>query len=133
MARTVEVSDHKTHFAPAGRPLTIKDGRGTGTLTAVVGTRFPTADGAGQLTFFWHNRRFLGWDSRYESARIMRVRSPAAGTFTTTYAHYGPHDALCCPTLHPVIVHSGWSGTILISDGAPPKGPGSGVKVMLLP
>jgi hypothetical protein len=132
MARTVEARDHRTHFTPMSKPLTIKDGRGGGTLTAVIGVRTPTADAHGQLVFFWANHRFLGWDSRYESASIMSVKSPGPGAFVVTYAHYARNDPLCCPSLKPVRVQSGWSGTILISNGVPPRGPGTGVKVALL-
>ena len=62
MRRTVEVTDHSEHFATLGRlfAVTVGDGRG-GTLTAVLGTRSPTADGYGQLVFFWHNGRFIPW------------------------------------------------------------------------
>lgn len=133
MARTVEVSHPSTHFAPLGGVLTIADGRGTGTLTAVVGTRFPTADALGQVVFFWSNTRFIGWDSSYEKMRVARVASPAPGTFVIDYAHYRTRDPACCPTLPPVRVTSGWSGTMLISNGVPPSGPGAPVTIRLLP
>lgn len=132
MARTVEATHPGTHFALPGTPLTIADGRGTGTLTAVVGTRYPTADAKGQLVFFWHNTTFIGWDSNYEKLSIVHVGSPAPGAFTISYAHYAKKDPLCCPSLQPVVVHSGWSGTMLISDGAPPIGPGFAVRVKLV-
>lgn len=132
MARTVEVSSRSTHFVRVGKPLTIADGRGTGTLTAAVGVRHPTGDGSGQLTFFWHNAHFLGWDAKYESRFIIKLRSSGPGSFAVTYARYRAKDAMCCPSRRPLTVRSGWSGTRLISDGVPPKGPGTPVKVKLL-
>jgi len=50
MKRTVEVRDRSEHFAPLGRLLEVTVGDGQrGSLSAVLGTRFPTADGYGQL------------------------------------------------------------------------------------
>lgn len=132
MGRTVEVADHRVHFIPARQPITIPDGRGTGALTAVVGTRFPAAGGTGQLTFFWFNQRFVGRDSSFETGRVLELAAPAPGTFRITYAHYGAHDRPCCPSLQPVTVQSGWSGTMLIANGIPPRLPGK-VGVTLLP
>jgi hypothetical protein len=65
LRHTIEVGTPGEYFRPLGRPLTIKDGRGTGTLTAVVGGRYPTADGLGQVVFFWHNQVFIGLSANY--------------------------------------------------------------------
>ncbi len=52
MARTVEVVHPMIHFAPAGPALTIDDGRGAGSLTAIVGMRTAMNARVGQLVFF---------------------------------------------------------------------------------
>jgi hypothetical protein len=133
LRHTIEIGTTGEYFRNLGnKPLTIKDGRGTGTLTAVVGTRWPTADALGQVVFFWHNTTFIGQSADYETTAVRSLRSPAAGTFNITYAHYKASDPTCCPTLKPVKVTYGWSGKILISNGVPPK-QGKAVRVKYQP
>jgi hypothetical protein len=105
LRHTIEIGTKGEYFRALGHPIkTIKDGRGTGTLTAVVGTRWPTADGKGQVVFFWHNRTFIGQSASYETTAVGKITSPAPGTF-----------------LKPLKVTYAWSGHILISNGVPPK------------
>ena len=133
LRHTLEIGSKGEYFRPLGKPLTIRDGRGTGTLTAVVGGRYPTADAYGQVVFFWHNRRFNSLSADYETPAIVSLKSPAPGTFVINYARYRRNDPMCCPTLKPRQVIYGWSGQILISDGAPPKGNGTPVRVRYVP
>jgi len=121
MKRTVEVRDRSEHFAPLGRLLevTVGDGDG-GSLTAVLGTRFPTADAYGQLVFFWHDGRFIGWNSRYEAIAVVSIRAVGASV-QVRFAHYKKTDAFCCPSLHPVAVSYRWVGTRLVASGTPPR------------
>ncbi len=123
----------RIHFRLAGKPLTIQDGRGTGTLTAALGTRAPAADGEGQVVFFWHGNRFNSQSAGYETAQVDRLASPGAGTFVVTYSRFKKSDPACCPTLPPLKVTYGWSGHLLISNGVPPKGHGKPVKVTYQP
>ncbi len=137
MARTVETAQPMVHFAPADAALTVDDGRGAGSLTAIVGMRTSMNARVGQLVFFWHSipggkSVFLGWDSSDETGRVLRLASPGQGAFSITYAHFAPRDAACCPSLAPVRVDSGWSGSILISNGVPPRAPGAPIRVKLL-
>jgi len=118
-ARTVEVGDTSEHFVPSGRSVTTKDGPLA--LTAVVGQRFPTADGYGQLVFFWRGRTFLGWDSIYESVSIVRVARWGAHTIRVTYAHYASGDAAYDPSLKPVSVDYRWRGGRLVASRTPPS------------
>jgi hypothetical protein len=118
------VGSKGTHFS-AGKTLTIKDGRGTGTLTAVIGTRYPTADAKGQIVFFWHNRVFNSQSSNYETNAVNTLTSRAAGSYDITYARYRNSDPMCCPSLKPLKVSYGWSGHLLISNGAPPRTKGA--------
>jgi hypothetical protein len=129
MRHTIEVGTRGEYFRPIGKPLTIKDGRGTGTLTAAIGGRYPTADGLGQVVFFWHNRVFIGLSANYETLAVVSRKSPAPGTFVIAYAHYKPRDPTCCPSLPPRKVTYGWSGHILISNGVPPT---NGTKPVLV-
>ncbi len=90
----------------------------------------------GQLVFFWRSipggkSVFLGRDSSDETARVLRLVSPGPGAFSITYAHFAPRDAVCCPSLAPVRVDSGWSGSILISNGVSPRAPGAPIRVRL--
>jgi LppP/LprE lipoprotein len=125
LSHTIEVGSKGTHFKAVGKPKTIKDGRGTGTLTAVVGVRYPTADGFGQIVFFWHDRVFDSQSSRYETTAVDTINSLAPGTFVIRYARYRKSDPMCCPTLKPLKVSYGWSGHILISNGVPPRAKGA--------
>jgi hypothetical protein len=133
MHHTIEIGTRGEYFRPIGKPLTIRDGRGTGTLTAIVGGRYPTADGLGQIVFFWHNRTFIGPSSKYETVAVVKLRSPAPGTLVIWYAQYRPSDPTCCPSLPPLKVTYGWSGHILISNGVPPKGTGTPPRVRYQP
>src|SRR5438552_3750069 len=60
LRNVVEVGYPGTHFSLIDGPITVSDGAGHA-ITAVVGVRWPTADAKGQLIFFWHDRRFIGW------------------------------------------------------------------------
>lgn len=133
MRHTIEIGTKGEYFRPLGKPLTIKDGRGTGTLTAVVGGRYPTADALGQIVLFWHNRVFIGLSAHYETVAVVSLKSPAPGTFVIKYAQYKRKDPVCCPSLPPRKVTYGWSGRILISNGVPPKGNGTPPRVKYQP
>jgi hypothetical protein len=120
MTTTVETGDPSEHFAPSSAPVTVADGSG-GYLTAVIGTRSPSADGRGQLVFFWHGTTFVGWDSSSESLAIQAIAPGKPGTFRVTYDHYGPDDALCCPSLAAVTIEYRWNGRGFTPSGMPPK------------
>jgi hypothetical protein len=119
MARTVEAADPSTHLVLDSRPVTTSDRHG-GTLTAAVGQRYPTADGMGQLVFFWHGTRFLGWDAITETDSVRSVTG-GPGYFRITYLHYAPQDAECCPSLPPAPVTYTWedSGRLVASGRRP--------------
>jgi LppP/LprE lipoprotein len=117
--RTVEIADGTTHFSANSQPVTISDAAG-GWLTAVIGVRFPTADGKGQLAFFWHNTAFIGLDTDAESIQIMRLSATGPGTLAVRYTHYAPTDPLCCPSLAPVTIDYHWDGHAMTPSGLPP-------------
>ena len=101
------------------QPVTVSDGAG-GWLTGLIGVRFPTADGKGQLAFFWHNATFVGLDTHTESNDIISISASGAGAFAVRYAHYGPSDPLCCPSLAPVTIEYHWNGHAMTPNGLPP-------------
>lgn len=119
MQRTTLVAEPLEHFLPSGPLKTISDGSG-GKLTAAVGTVVPTTDGNGQLVFFWHNTRFIGWDAPDQSMAITALQSVGVGRFRVTYSNYKRHDPACCPSLVPVSVLYRWSGRHFAIDGSPP-------------
>ena len=131
MKRTVEVGDTSEHFAPSGGRVTTKDG--SFALTAVVGQRVPTADGYGQLVFFWRGRTFLGWDSIYESVSVLRITRWGSHTLRVTYAHYAAKDPAYDPSLPPVNVFYRWRHDRLAGDRLPPSLPYLGQEVELKP
>jgi hypothetical protein len=117
--RTVEIADRTTHFSANDDPVTVSDGAG-GWLTGIIGGRFPTADGHGQLVFFWHNTTFIGLDSHTESIQIMRLSGTGTGTLAVRYTHYASTDALCCPSLPPATIDYRWDGHAMTPSGLPP-------------
>lgn len=119
MQRTTLVAEPLEHFLPSGPLKTIPDGSG-GKLTAAVGTVVPTTDGNGQLVFFWHNTRFIGWDAPEQSMAITELQSVGVGRFRVTYSNYKRNDPACCPSLVPVSVLYRWSGRHFAIDGSPP-------------
>jgi len=121
---TVETNDKNTHFSPWSDAVTVRDGTGGG-LTAIVGVRFPTADGYGQVVFFWHNTTFVGLDSSTESVQVKSLNAPSAGVFVVTYARYALSDPLCCPSLPPRPIEYRWNGPRLVPSGVPPVEPGT--------
>src|SRR5579871_4148213 len=122
LSHTIEIGVKGENFRITGHPLTVKDGRGTGTITAVIGQRWPTADAKGQVVFFWHNAVFSGMSANFETPEVLSHKSPAAGTFVITYARYKKSDPMCCPTLKPLKVTYAWSSNhTFISNGMPPK------------
>lgn len=131
MSRTVEGVHATTHFTAQGEPLTIPDGEG-GWLTAIQGVRYPTADGYGQLVFFWRNATFLGWDSKSESNVIKGISSAGPGAFSVTFEQYAESDALCCPSLPDVSITFRWDGTSLNAESPIPASVAQGPAVQLL-
>jgi LppP/LprE lipoprotein len=117
--RTVEIADRTTHFSADNQPVTVSDGAG-GWLTGVIGVRFPTADGKGQLAFFWHNTTFVGLDTHTESNEIISISASGSGAFAVRYARYAPTDPLCCPSLAPVTIEYHWNGHAMTPRGLPP-------------
>ncbi len=107
-------------FGSVGRRTVVSDGRG-GSLTAIVGLRRPSADGKGQLVFFFHNRRFLGWDARRTSIAIYPPRAAGPRRFSIRYVHYARNDALCCPSLRPVTIRYRWTGSRIVGSRRPPN------------
>lgn len=83
------------------------------------------SSGKGQLIFFWHNRQFLGWDSRFETPAVAGMKAGGSGVITVRYIHYAPQDPLCCPSLGTVAVTYRWNGKRLTASGTEPHYAGS--------
>jgi hypothetical protein len=131
MRRTVEVgSDPSVHFRHVGGKAVTSDGA-RGTLTAAIGVRHITADGKGQLVFFFRGGKFLGWDSKYEIASIKDVKNAGEGRFDVTYIRYAASDPLCCPSLSPKTVRYRWNGSRLKPLAKRPRDPWTPVAVRL--
>ncbi|MFD1675193.1 LppP/LprE family lipoprotein [Alicyclobacillus fodiniaquatilis] len=129
MAATSEVGTSGEHFAISGKPVTITADNGD-SVTAVVGTRSPSADGYGQVVFFFHNQTFVGVDSDTEKTDIRSVKPAAAGmSFEITYANYAETDPLSSPSLAPVTVEFGWGGTSFTANQTIPSGALNGMKI----
>ena len=124
LSRTVETKNPKQHFKADGDAVTTSDGAG-GVLTAVAGVREPSADDTGELVFFWHGDTFLGWDSLFESKRLV-LKSAGPGRFAVTYADYTGKA-----TSRPVSVTYVWSGSNLVPDSSPPSESGTPISVTL--
>ncbi|MGH2443702.1 MAG: hypothetical protein ACRDFX_11155 [Chloroflexota bacterium] len=116
MSETVEVRSRSVHFTALTNPITVQDGRGAGTITAMIGRRWPAANASGQLVFFWHDNHFLGWSGNFES-RSAVVVGAASGVFRVNFDN------------RKIITYAFGSGGYFISNGAPPH---TGVKVVRL-
>jgi hypothetical protein len=121
MALTVEVANTSTTFMPIGNPVTVSDGA-SGTLTAIIGQRSPSADGKGQLIFFWHDTSFLGWNSDHETLDFGGLSAAGPGQIDAQVIVFGPNDPLCCPTSPPVTIAYQWNGQQIAPSGPPPAG-----------
>ncbi|MFB5189685.1 LppP/LprE family lipoprotein [Alicyclobacillus fastidiosus] len=115
MSDTYETGDASEHFAPSGSQVIVADGRG-GTIAAVVGTRYPTADGLGQLVFFFHDGRFVDLNATQEVTNVLSVKPGVAGSIAVTYANYAPTDAMIDPTLPAETVTYTWSGSAMAAS-----------------
>jgi hypothetical protein len=120
MHRTFETQTPSEHFVPSATPVTTHDAQG-GLLTAVIGLRHPSADGKGDLVFFWHDRDFIGWDSDAEAISTLKVVAVSGG-FAVTYANYAKKDAYCCPSLPPATIDYLWTGSRMRRSRTVPRG-----------
>jgi hypothetical protein len=132
MAQTVEVGNPRTNFMPIGNPVTVSDGA-SGTLTAVIGRRSPSADGKGQLIFFWHDTSFLGWNSDQETLDFVGVSAAGPGQIDAQVIVFGPNDPLCCPTSPPVTITYQWNGQQIAPSRPLPAGTQGPMRVRRLP
>jgi hypothetical protein len=108
MRRTVPDDAPSQHFEPSER-LTIPDGDG-GTITAIVGIPVPTADAGGQVTFFWHNDQFLGWNANHETYK-MSVSAAGPGAFALVYVYFDDTPEIG-PSTESVVYR--WSGRTIL-------------------
>ncbi len=90
-------------YRPLWKTVTRSDSHGV-VDTAVVGMRWPTADGLGQVVFFFAGKRFLGVNSTKEVYAVSQIRAVGEGVFAVTYANYKPTDPAVDPTLPPYTV-----------------------------
>jgi hypothetical protein len=95
------------------RVITAADGS---TITAVAAVRRQSADGTGQIVLFFRGRRFLGWDSAFES---LRLRVIAARQIVIRYGVYRGNDPFCCPSAFKRITYR-WNGRRIVASGTPP-------------
>jgi hypothetical protein len=117
LSRTVEVNNPSISFT-SDETITSSDGNG-GWITAIHGTRNPSADGYGQLIFFWHNEQFIGYDAAYESNHS-NILYAEPGCIVVSYTHYAENDPISTPSLPDVNITYTWNGTNFTSSGSPP-------------
>ncbi len=127
MAHVHEAQAPSEFFAPSGTLLTTSGSDGT-TLSAIVGTRSPSADGYGQLVFFFDGSRYVGTNNLWEATEITKIATDGMNRFRVTYAHYAPSDATFDPTLRPVTVIYTWNGTQFEASRTLPSGVGDKIE-----
>jgi hypothetical protein len=131
VARTYEVTDPNEVFtsdnSSGSAAVTVGDGDG-GYLTAVTARRNPSADGHGWLVFFWHNQRFVGWDTNMETWNV-QVHAGGPDSIEAEYPVYAKGDAACCPSLPPVTITYRWGGAALAQSTPLPPGSLVGIAV----
>ncbi len=121
MTRTVEVNNPDEHFKPGDLRVSTADGHG-GTISAFVAIRTPSADGHGQLVFFFHNRSFLRWDAAQEANSILRVVASGPDAIAVTYNNLAAHDPPIGGSLPPATVIYRWDGHQITPQTRPPPG-----------
>jgi hypothetical protein len=85
----------------------------------LLGIRKESATAYAQKAFFFLGPRYLGTDTKNESAGI-NYAGQSDLTVSLTYALYRPDDANCCPTGGEKTVRYQWSGERLVPlDGIP--------------
>jgi hypothetical protein len=126
MHATAEVGTGR-RFQPVGPRHTMGDGAG-GAITAQMAMPDPSADGHGNLVFFFHGNAFLGWDSDHTALSIGRL-SVTRRAFHVRYANYRERDALCCPSQRAVAVSYRWRRGRIRASGTPPRPRGSKVRL----
>jgi hypothetical protein len=117
MGATTEKDDAGQHFVPFPFQIVTRDDEG-GYLQAVGASRFPTADGLGQLVFFFHNGKVVGLNSNVEVTAIRSIQAAGTGKFVITYANYRPTDVMVNPTLPPQSVTYTWNGSAFTPSDA---------------
>jgi hypothetical protein len=125
MQGTSEVQFSSEHFTSFGTQVVTSDGQG-GFLAAIGASRFPTADGLGQLVFFFHNGKIVGLNSNTEVTAIQSIQADGVDKFTVTYANYKPTDAMVSPSLPPQTVTYMWDGTKFVASAPLASGVKSG-------
>ncbi|MCF8566725.1 LppP/LprE family lipoprotein [Alicyclobacillus tolerans] len=129
MNATSEKSNPDIHFSPFPLQITVPDGHG-GTLTAVGGTRFPTADGLGQVVFFFHNGEIADLSSDKEAISVLSIKPAGTGSFAITYANYRPTDPMVHPTLPPQTITYTWNGNRMVPSAHLDSGATNGIEVV---
>lgn len=128
MAHFHEIHAASEFLAPSGKLVTTTSSDGS-TLSAVAGTRSPSADGYGQLVFFFHGDQYVGVSSVWEAMAIIKIAADGVNRFKVTYANYAPSDAAFDPTLKPVTVVYTWNGAKFVSSRTLPSGVGDKIEV----
>ena len=129
MNATSEKSNPDIHFSPFPSQITVPDGHG-GTLTAVGGTRFPTADGLGQVVFFFHNGKIADLSSDKEAISVLSIKPAGTGSFAITYANYRPTDPMVHRTLPPQTITYTWDGNRMVPSAHLDSGATNGIEVV---
>ena len=106
---------------PSGNLISTPDGAG-GEIRAIVGIRTPTADGKGQLVFFFHDRSFIGWDASQEAISVLHLEAAGPRAFKVTYANYAATDPLVGASLPPAVITYSWDGRRVVPYSPPPPG-----------
>lgn len=91
-------------YQPLWNTLKTTPGSDNRVVTAIAALRWPSADGAGQILFFFDGSDFAGLNSRAEAFQIQKIVPAGPHTFRVTYANYAPTDAVADPTGPPVTI-----------------------------
>lgn len=128
MAHVHEIQNPAETFRPTGSPvaLRLKSGR---VLSAVIGVRSPTADGYGQLVFFFLDRKFVGLSSQVEATAIRSLVAGAPHQFRVGYATYAPGAPTYAPRSKPLWISYRWEHGRIVASRPIPKSAANGIRV----
>lgn len=123
-----EVKNPSETFKPTGLPVALKLKSGQ-VLSAVIGTRSPTADGYGQLVFFFLGEKFVGLSDTVEATAIRSLVADARQGFRIGYASYAAGAPTYAPRPKPLWITYHWKAGRIVPSRPIPKGVANGIRV----
>lgn len=106
----------RRHFALAGGGKFAHASDGS-TIAAFGIVLADSGDGTGQAVLVFHNGRFLGWASAFDTLRLSV--SSTGSAIKVRYGVFRGNDPFCCPSSTKTVTYR-WIGGKFVADKQPP-------------